>query len=427
MKITLAIAAFLAWAIYMVAFKKAHKDIENRISYGPFTIVSKAISSRYFNINNGMSNRTDVSYSLLCNGKQLEFPGALQTNTGLPFLWRIYALTDLKEPTLIAGSQSLYLIQMKEGQPIVEPLLKQSNDFASLQFLDSDHGQPGPYSEIYAKFDTSNLDQLDSLYGGRLLMINEHAVLDVQTKEIWPFNINNEPVDNYSFPSPHGAFAFSPDRKSIVFLAEFQSWNTQDEDLPESDHALVVYKFQKDTGYAVKFDNTDTRMVDIFSADRKWFEQFFEWKQISDEYVLQLKQLVSPVHWKGRYSTNDHYYRLYPVKTGMIPIFLDFVLRQMDWSKEQIVKDETVEYTGRRIELVKDEVKLDIHFDEDEQSLSLSKNLYVNDTEEYQMLVKKIGDAFDTELESGKYQEHFGRILSANKKIRGLYNIEKNE
>jgi len=426
MKIVLGIAVFLAWAVYMVAFRKAHRDIEKEITYGPFTIIAKATSSRQYNMNYGMVNRTDVAYSLMFNGKPVQFPGSLQNNTGLPFLWKVYALTDLEEPTLIAGSQSLYLIYIKDGQALVEPLMKQSHDFASLQFLDSDHGQPGTYSEVFAKFDTSNLDQLDSLYGGRYLMVSEHAVLDVNTKQIWSFNANNESVENYSYPSPHGALALSPDQKSIVFLAEFQSWNSQDEDLPESEHALVVYDYHKDKGYTVKFDDTDTRMVDIFSANRAWFEQFFEWSQTSEGYKLQLKHLENPVPWTGRFKTNDHYYTLYPVNSGLVPVFLDFVLKQMTWTKGQIVKDETGEYTGRRIELVKDEIKLDIHFDEEEQSLSLSKHLYADDTPEYQMLVKKIADAFDAELKSGKHQEHFGRILSETKKIRGLYKTEKN-
>ena len=38
---------------------------------------------------------------------------------------------------------------------------------------------------------------------------------------------DNNPVENYSYPSPHGALAFSPDQKSIVFRAEFQSWNSR--------------------------------------------------------------------------------------------------------------------------------------------------------------------------------------------------------
>jgi len=111
---------------------------------------------------------------------------------------------------------------------------------------------------------------------------------------------------------------------------------------------------------------------------------------------------------------------LYPVKPGMLPVFLDFVLNQMGWSKANIVKDETQEYSGRCLDLVSGETKLDIQFKEDEQVLTFSKNLYTGDSTGYQTLVKKIAAAFDTELTSGKHQEHFGRILSETKRIRGL-------
>jgi len=64
---------------------------------------------------------------------------------------------------------------------------------------------------------------------------------------------------------------------------------------------------------------------------------------------------------------------------------------------------------------------LDIRFKEDEQSLTFSKNLYVENSTKYGLLVKKIADTFDVELQSGKYQDHFGQILSETKKIRGVY------
>jgi hypothetical protein len=61
-------------------------------------------------------------------------------------------------------------------------------------------------------------------------MVGEHAVLDVHTRSIRRFNTNNNSVDNYAFPSPHGALALSPNRQQIVFRAEFQSWNASDEE-----------------------------------------------------------------------------------------------------------------------------------------------------------------------------------------------------
>ena len=98
--------------------------IEKDIAYGPFTIRATATKSKQFNINYGMVNQTDVAYTILHNGKPVVFPDALQRNTGLPYLWRVYALPGAPDPTLIAGSQSLYLIYLKNGAPVVESILE---------------------------------------------------------------------------------------------------------------------------------------------------------------------------------------------------------------------------------------------------------------------------------------------------------------
>jgi hypothetical protein len=99
--------------------------IEKDIAYGPFTIRATATKSKQFNINYGMVSQTDVAYTILHNGKPVAFPDALQRNTGLPYLWRVYALPGAPDPTLIAGSQSLYLIYLKNGAPVVESILEQ--------------------------------------------------------------------------------------------------------------------------------------------------------------------------------------------------------------------------------------------------------------------------------------------------------------
>lgn len=421
MKIAILIGIMLIAGYYWFNASKSLRSIVKDISYGPFIIRAKVSSGREIDINYGMVNRTQVAYSILYQNKPIEFSNGLQSNTGLPFLWNVYILAGTKQPTLIAGSQNLYLIYIDEGNPIVEPLLKQSHDFASLQFLDSEQGQPGQYQEVYSKNDTINLDQLDRLEGGRYLMIGEQTILDIQTFQKWGFHENNEAIANYSFPSPHGALAFAPDQKSIVFLAEFQSWNTQDEDLPDSENALVVYNYLNDTGYVVKFDNTATRLINIKEANQQWFQRFFEWDKTQDGYLLKIIQNKKPPHWTGRYNPTDNYYTLYPVKPELLPVFLNFILNQMGGSKDNIVRDETHEYTGRCLDLEFENIKLDIRFKEDEQIITFSKNLYVEASTKYALLVKKLADSFDAELQSGKHQEHFGQILSQTKQIRGMY------
>ena len=415
-------AVVVIGVILFYVFRKAigadTTSIQKEMAYGPFIIRAEAISGKTYNINYGMVSQTNVSYSIWYEGKPVEFPSALQTNTGLPYLWRVHALPDAPTPTLLAGSQSLYLVFLKDGQPVVEPVIEQSSDFASVQFLDSEGGQPGAYMQVFSRSDTVGMDQLDTLKGGRYLLVSEHTVLDIPTLKQMIFNKDNNAVDNYSYPQPDGALAFSPDRKKIVFNAAFQSWNTEQTNLPDSEHALIVYDFENDKGYSVLYDDTDTRMTNFEDINLDWFNTYFEWNTTGD--TLSLKKWDKLPYWTGRFRQTDNYYYLYPVKAGMLPVFKDFVLQQMGWGATNILSDKTAEYSGRSIELGSGTTKLDIVFREDEQQISFSRNLYENDSPEYKAMVEKIARAFDNELLSGKHQEHFGRIYSETKRIMEL-------
>lgn len=396
------------------------RRIQKEMACGPFTVRVTATQGKQLNMNYGMVNVTDVAYSVLYEGKPVAFPGTLQNNTGLPYLWRVYVLPDAPDPTLLAGSQSLYLIYLKNGQPVVEPVLEQGYDFASVQFLDSENGQPGPRMEVFAKSNTTDMEKIDSLSGGRFLLVSEHAVLDVPTRTIRAFNSDNNSVENYSFPSPHGALAFSPDRSSIVFRGEFQGWNTPDEDLPDSEHALIVYHIEKDTGYAVKFDDTALRLIRTEDMNFAWYKKFFEWKPSASGERLQLRLLEKPPCWTGTLS-DQHYYTLYPVKAAMLPAFLDFLQRRKGWTKAHIIEEKYHEYTGRIFTFGIDSIKFDLCLKEDEQVLQFSPNLYEESHKaEASRIVQELAAAFDAELAAGQHQEHFGRIISEQKKIRNL-------
>lgn len=423
MKVILIILAILVAAI-LAFFWWVNRTtrVVKETNYGPFTIRATAITGKTWNINYGLVDRTAVGYSIWHGGKPVVFPAELQTNTGLPFLWKVYTLDGAPEPTLLAGSQSLYLISLKNGAATVEPLFVQAGDFATLQFLDSENGQPGKETEVFSVSEVAGMDKLEPLRNGNLLLVCGHLVVDIRTGQKWLFNKDNSPIDNYSFPSPKGALALSPDRKSIVFHAEFQSWNTENKNLPDSEHALVVYNFENDSGYSVIYDDTETRMTDMFSINRAWLNNCFEWKKGADgSDHLQLKPQDGPRNWLGKYQDRDGYYILYPVKASMHPVFLDFVLKQMGWTTANILKDETKNYAGRTIELGDGETKLDINFREDEREMHLSKHLYLGseDIDRYRALVKKIGDAFDAELAAGKHQEHFGKVINETKRIMG--------
>jgi hypothetical protein len=71
-----------------------------------------------------------------------------------------------------------------------------------------------------------------------------------------------------------------------------------------------------------------------------WFNTYFTWEKTPKGDRLQLRSLGKLPYWTGHYNLIDNYYTLYPVKPGMLPVHLDFVLTQMGWRKDNIVKDE---------------------------------------------------------------------------------------
>jgi hypothetical protein len=431
MKIFLAVvlAIFLAiFAILVFFVYRLNRVVTSskQTQYGPFTIRADASTGKTFNVNYGIVDQTTVRYSIWFNDKPIRFPDNLQTNTGLPFLWRVYALVDASEPTLIAGSQSLYTIYLKDGQPVLEPLVEKDNDFASLQFLDGDDGQPSEKIDVVMVGDTDGMEDLPLLSGGSLLLVSGQLVLDIHSGKKHFFNRSKELIDGCSFPGFLGAIALAPDRKSIVYHGYCSSSNLATEDLPDSEHAIVVYNFEADSGYAVKYDDTATRMTNTEEINREWFSTYFEWiKQPSGRDKLQLKAFdpsPNPLPpWLGKLNTQDGYYNLYPVEPSMQSVFLDFVLSQLGWNNSNILSDETGEYTGRRILIGDATTKLDIVYRESDQRISFSKHLYLPydpTNQVYPKLIKGIADAFNAELAAGKHQEHFGRIISETKRMR---------
>src|SRR5690606_22811274 len=284
----------------------------------------EARTGKTLNMNYGFVNQTTVQYSVWYNGSRIAFPGNLQNNTGLPFVWKIYVLEGTTEPTLLVGSQSLYLVYLNGDQPVVDPIVVQGSDFATLQFLDSDKGQPGPGMTVFMTSTSSDMEKIDTLTGGDLLLVCGKTVLEVSTKKKWNFSQGKNEVDNYSFPIPQDAIALSPDRQSIAFNGSFQTWNTEGENYPDSDHAIVVQNYKTDSSYSVVYDDTQLRLINTEAVNRNWLESHFEWVEgTGGGFVLQLKDLSKPVNWIGRYSDSDNYYYLYPVKPSMMEAFTE--------------------------------------------------------------------------------------------------------
>ncbi len=319
---------------------------------------------------------------------------------------------------MIAGSQSLFMVKIKNGRPVVTPIHKQFSDFATLQFLDSQTGQPGVVHTVSMISSDEDMDKIEVLEGGRLLLVCGLNVLDIESGEIWSFSTRGRSLDNYSFPAPHeaGALAFSPDQKSVVFHGEFQTWNNDLTDYAK--YAMVVFDFKTDKGYVLPYDDNELRLTSFANVNYDWFASRFEWvKSDAGQDRLQLRPHEHPYPWLGQYKPRDNYFILYPVKAEMLEPFTDFVLDQLGWTRQAIVKDESQIYSGRTIQLEWDGVKLDINIREDDRQISLSKHLYLDvpssDTT-YTTIVKNIAEAFNHQLSQGEYQQYFDQPLREN-------------
>ena len=67
------------------------QDEVKEFTHGPFVIRMKRFITSDFNLNYGkFYERTNIAYSVLYNGKVVEFPAALQSNTGFSYVAGVF-------------------------------------------------------------------------------------------------------------------------------------------------------------------------------------------------------------------------------------------------------------------------------------------------------------------------------------------------
>jgi len=245
-------------------------------------------------------------------------------------------------------------------------------------------------------------------------MINSKVVLDVQTLDIYPFDLTTyeilQTLENYHAGNSFVA-QFSPGKTQMVFVGS--------RDNPENrmlyQYGLVVIDFKKNTAYAVPFDRTEKRFFSIWDATPEWLDTYFEWTtNAAGEEKIQPRVLDRLPYWQGRWSYSEQTgeatdYKLQPVENTMLDPFLDFIRNEVPITNES--RDEVDSYEGSHdnqvtatlvtVTLQTGNDKLQVYLNPIEQSINLgSTNI---------ALVQQLGKRFDEELSKGKYQEYFGR------------------
>jgi hypothetical protein len=246
--------------------------------------------------------------------------------------------------------------------------------------------------------------KVDTLQGGKYLLVNRHQVLHVPTLKQYPLNVNNEAIDNYGYAKE--VLAFSPDQQTIVFPADFQTWNSPDK--PKFKKALIAYTYQDNRGYVIPFGKTETRLYSDEAINQEWFKTYFEWQEKDGKLVLNKKKLDRLPFFTGKTDAENYAYSLYPVKPEMQQILLDFMMSKMGWTKADISGTSEHEYTGKVINIGKGDILLSLRYTD--LTLSLSKDLYKGDEKKCREKRREITDAFDLLLREGKYQEYFLEI-----------------
>ena len=373
--------------------------------HGPFTIETITRTGKTWNANYGRANYTNVSYAVKYKGEPLQLSNKLETNTGLPGIWRVFTLKDAPVPTLILGSQSLYLVTIENDQPVIRPLFEQGSDFAAIQWLDSEEGQPGIYREV---FSSDEHDTEVELSGGRYMAISHAVVLDTKTFELFPFNTDNESIDDY-YPDQRRAIAFSPDSTQVVYGAARQ--NAEDYSL-----GLMCYEFRTGKKYLVTYDQVKLNVYDGFKLYPDWLQDYFEWaKNEQGELRLQLKKLEKPPFRKGiihfeRYPGYE--YKLYPVKETLMDPLYQFMVKELriDTAQVQQVHEQynnkiTIPYDGRTFIIEYGKYGNDLVLYEDGQNTPYDVN---------KVLIQQIGKGFNALLSQGLYQEEFTDEAQSN-------------
>lgn len=368
---------------------------------GPFTIETITKTGKTWNVNYGRVPYTNISYAVKYKDKPLQFSDKLETNTGVPGIWRVFFLKEAPTPTLLIGSQSLYLVQLQNDQPVIQPLHVQSSDFASVQWLDSEAGQPGICREI---FSSDEYDRDNVLSGGKYLSLSGAAVLDTRTFELYPFNTNNEWIDGYSIARKN-IVAFSPDSTQVVCCGQ----KNDEVDYMKTNYAWVCFNFKDKTAYSVPFDSKSLHMKSEDRIDGEWFADHFEWiKSREGQFRLQaiIRDTLAPQKGKLFFERYRRYqYELDPVKEPMIEHVFQFIKNELQLDTSKVTR--TTEQYNDKYTIPYQQTQLILEYGKYGNDLILYEDGGNSPYEANKLLIQQIGKGFNAQLNQGKYQDEF--------------------
>ena len=361
------------------------------VEHAPFLIKKKHRKTRRYDINTASKvTNAYTLYNIIHNDKPVLFPEGMNKNTGVPGVWKAYILSDAPKPTLLAASQSVYLVSENENDVAITTVHEQ-NDFAKLQWLDSLNGQPGEQWELYAEEES---DPTLQLKGGEYLLVSEQVVLHIPTLTQYPIKIDWNRTMDYD-PGP--VLGFAPSKNSIAFLGSQYNdgkWA----------YSVTVINFKNGMLKTLPFDRTATRFYDPWESDHKWLNTYFNWDQddAGNDVIVQ-RQLDSLPYWQGHFGKGTSF-SLSPTKADMALVFVDFIEKHLNLEKSALRKQD---HGVHNYDIYAGSSVLSLSYLEDLQSTLFSISFMDKDESKAKALLNDTAHAFNEKLSQGAHQELF--------------------
>jgi hypothetical protein len=392
----------LSAGIFLFFQKKEHSE-DTVLHYGPFTIKMKVTSDRTLNQNYKWVTETIVSYSIWYKNEIIKYPASLNGKNGYSSVWRVYVLEGAPKPTLIAGSVALFMINEDKGNAIITPFDEQNDVYASLQYLDSANGQPGKEIQVYT---AHKPESIDTLKGSEYLLINQRLVLHIPDLKLRHIKLTEEQLQGYHIIKAGGALGFSPDKKTIVFMGGLYDNDNKYQ------YAMIECGTRGEKLNIVPYTRTKTRSVNLNYENRDWFKTYFEWTTGTNNHSrLQLKKYETLPPWEGSFKDYDKVYQLTPVKNELQQVFADFILKELNLKKEDIHPGE--QYSSNMMVIWYNKYKFKLWLRPAESILVLMMDdLDVPEASAGILIIHQLGERFNKELKSGKYQENFTQLIN---------------
>lgn len=409
-RLALVVALVVAVALALAACSHRSDDrpLETAsIAHGPFEIVAKGrrISTGAFPNTSGnpFATMEVTGFTVRHQGQPVSFQHGARTMAGF---WRVVRLTDAPVPTLLASTTDFHLLSDDGGRLVTRSFGEPSTNMADYQWLDADRGQPTPPRSFgIQKVDP---DAGTELGGGRWLRLSAHTVLDVTTLRSYPIRPwipsgTRRPMAGLNAGNVR-AIAFSPGQTQYVTIGSGYDYERDGEHY----QALLVVDIPSGEAYGHRLERRLTHFIDIDDATPEWLARHFRWtKDAQGRERLEPRPGVKPAPWVGRVidTGGGPNYRLRPTQPGMEATLVRFIVERMqgrpapDPVDPKRPSDRTLAVPGC------DDTVVVYHHDA--QTVLYTTGPTNRVRADCSGTVRRIADAFNTELARGRYQSQF--------------------